>query len=40
MLGGQLLEAEKERICQTSGLKTGRVRLRTDLSSGRLQEST
>ena len=39
MLGGSLLETENKSICQPSGLKTGRRRLR-NLSSGHLQESS
>ena len=35
MLGGHLLETENKSICQPSGLKTGRSRLR-NLSSGHL----
>lgn len=35
MLGGRLPEAKKrKKICQTSGLKTGRGRLRSMNSSG------
>ena len=39
MLGGSLLGTENKSICQPSGLKTGRSRLR-NLSSGHLQESS
>ena len=39
MLGGRLPETENKRVCQTSGLKTGRGGLR-NLSSGRLRESS
>ena len=38
MLGGRLPETENKRICQISGPKCGRCRLR-NLRSGRLQES-
>ena len=38
MLGGRLQETENNRICQISGLKSGRVPLR-NLSGGRLRES-
>ena len=37
MLGGRLPETENKRICQTSGLNTGRSRLR-NLSSGLTRE--
>ena len=39
MLSGRLPETQNKRICQTSGLKTGRGRL-INMSSGRLQESS
>ena len=38
MTGGRLPETEKKRICQISGPKSGRGRLR-NLRSGRLRES-
>ena len=39
LLGGRLPETENKRICQISGLKSGRGLLR-NLSGGRLQESS
>ena len=36
-MGGRLLATENKRICQISGLKSGRSRLR-NLSSSRLRE--
>ena len=39
MLGGRLPETENKRICQFSGLKSGRGPLR-NLTGGRLQESS
>ena len=39
MLGGRLPETENKRICQISGLKSGRGPLR-NLSGGRLRESS
>ena len=39
MLGGGLPETENKRICQISGLKSGRGRFR-NLSGGRLRESS
>ena len=39
MLGGRLPETENKRICQISGLKSGRGRFR-NLSGGRLRESS
>jgi len=39
MLGGRLPETENKRMSETSGLKTGRGRLR-NLNSGRLRESS
>ena len=41
MLGGRLPETENKRICQISGLKSGRGRGRfRNLSGGRLRESS
>ena len=39
MMGGRLPETENKRICQISGLKSGRGPLRS-LSGGRLRESS
>ena len=39
MLGGRLPETENKRICQISGLKSGRGRFR-NMSGGRLRESS